>query len=70
MLFRSEAIAAHNSRRLPGSEPGLLAYWPIDEGVELAILDETENNNHGAISGNAVWVESDLPVEVVEEEQP
>jgi NTE family protein len=62
----SEAIAALMSRRLGGGEPGLLAYWPLDEGVELAILDETENNNHGAISGSAVWIESDLPVEVSE----
>jgi len=58
----SEAIASLMSRRLTGSETDLLAYWPMDEGVELTILDETENNNHGAISGNAVWVESDLPL--------
>jgi len=61
-----EAIAANKSRRLSGSEAGLVGYWPLDEGVDAVVLDETDNNNHGTISGNALWVESDLPVKVVE----
>ncbi len=61
-----EAIVANKSRRLSGSEAGLVGYWPLDEGVDAIVLDETDNNNHGTISGNALWVESDLPVAVVE----
>ncbi|MFW5907783.1 MAG: LamG-like jellyroll fold domain-containing protein, partial [Candidatus Natronoplasma sp.] len=39
-------------------ENGLVAYWPLDQGVGKTIFDESENGHHGDILG-AEW--SDYP---------
>jgi len=40
--------------KLTGNEPGLLAYWPMNEGTGSTVADLTSNNNPGTITG-ATW---------------
>lgn len=51
------------SHRLVGTEPGLLAYWPMDEGTGVQIHDLTASSNTGAFDGSGAitWV-ADAPV--------
>lgn len=48
-------------RRLFGNEPGLLAYWRLDEGSGTSAFDLTANACTGTLQG-ASWAEMDLPV--------
>ncbi|MEH1884574.1 MULTISPECIES: LamG-like jellyroll fold domain-containing protein [unclassified Nostoc] len=43
-------------RRLRGDEPGLVGYWPLNEGSGAIAHDKTSNANHGTIHGSANWV--------------
>lgn len=36
---------------LTGTEEGLVGYWPMNEGVGDTVYDQTDNGNHGSISG-------------------
>ncbi|MDJ1185568.1 LamG-like jellyroll fold domain-containing protein [Roseofilum casamattae] len=47
------------SSRLTGKEPGLVSYWPLDEGDGTKVADKTGRNNDGTIHG-ATWQSSDL----------
>ncbi|MHC5720831.1 MAG: hypothetical protein ACYTX0_54625, partial [Nostoc sp.] len=47
-------------RRLNGDEPGLVSYWPLNEGAGAIALDQTDNANHGTIHGNPTWEPSTL----------
>ena len=42
-------------RRLRGDEPGLVSYWPLNEGSGNIAYDKTSNANHGTIHGNLIW---------------
>ena len=49
-VVRSQGeIAAAMGTTLAGSEPGLVAYWPFDEGAGQSIQDATANANHGQL---------------------
>ena len=50
-------IADHMNSRLLGTEPGLMGYWPMDEGSGTTVNDHSVNNNHGTIEGNPTWVD-------------
>lgn len=43
-------------RRLRGDEPGLVSYWPLNEGTGAIAHDKTSNAHHGTIHGNPSWV--------------
>ncbi|WP_246844179.1 LamG domain-containing protein [Hydrocoleum sp. CS-953] len=40
---------------LRGNEPGLISYWPFDEGSGNLVRDKSGNGNDGTIYGGAVW---------------
>jgi len=42
-------IVLWNDRRLTGSEPFLIAYWPLNEGVGQDILDASPSSAHGVL---------------------
>ena len=39
-----------------GSESGLVGYWNFDEGMGITVYDQTSNDNHGTINGDAIWI--------------
>jgi len=41
--------------RLAGDEPGLIGYWPLDEGTGTTARDLSPNPHHGTFAGAAVW---------------
>jgi uncharacterized protein len=63
-------IQSHLSHRLVGNEPGLVAYWPLNEGAGATVKDQTKNANHGTIAGNAVWVQAEIPIKDKQQPQP
>ena len=61
-----EEIQADMSRRLTGNEPGLLGYWPLNEGEGAIAHDKTSSGNHGTIGGSVNWVVSALAIAPLE----
>ena len=51
-------------RSLQGNEPGLRAYWPLNEGTGNIVHDKTPGANHGRIHGSneTDWVVTKLPI--------
>ncbi|MBN2450843.1 MAG: hypothetical protein JXR77_10670, partial [Lentisphaeria bacterium] len=51
-VARTEAqLRADMARRLTGTEPGLVGYWPLDETVGTAALDHSPTGNPGVLGG-------------------
>ncbi|GLF95112.1 LamG domain-containing protein [Streptomyces yaizuensis] len=55
-------IAGEMAYRLIGNEPGLLAYYRLDEGSGTTAYDLTDTAAHGTLAGGPVWVTSLAPV--------
>ncbi len=55
-------IVAFKSVGLTGSESGLAAYWPFDEGSGTIISDNTSSGNNGTLNGNTGFVASTAPI--------
>jgi cyanobactin cluster PatC/TenC/TruC protein len=53
-------IQSNLSRRLVGNEPGLVGYWPLNEGSGPIARDQTPNAYNGIIHGNPSWEVSTL----------
>ncbi len=53
-VLTEEQIKAGMARRLEGNEPGLVAYWPLNEGKGDAIANKTGNTQPGNLHG-ATW---------------
>jgi len=65
-----EDIQSQSHQRLTGNEPGLVAYWPLNEGSGDRIHDLTAHNHHGQIEG-ATWITPDRPpVKIPQTTQP
>ena len=50
----AEEIARFRSRRLTGKEPGLVGYWPLDEGTGATLVNHAKNGTNGTLS-QTVW---------------
>lgn len=48
-----QEIASSYNRLLKGNEPGLVAYWNMDEPAGNVLNDSSGNENHGVITGGA-----------------
>ncbi len=46
--------------QLSGAEPGLIGYWPLEEGTGLQTSDQTSGANHGTLMDGAKWVTSGI----------
>ncbi|MEG4343149.1 LamG domain-containing protein [Microcoleus sp. A003_D6] len=55
-------IHSNLSHRLVGNEPGLVGYWPLNDGEGAIAKDRTTNANHGTINGNPSWEPSTLSI--------
>ncbi|GLF92945.1 LamG domain-containing protein [Streptomyces yaizuensis] len=55
-------ITDERVHRLIGNEPGLAAYYRLDEGVGTTAYDQTDTAAHATITGTATWVTSQAPV--------
>jgi hypothetical protein len=45
-----------------GAEPGLVGYWPFDDGAESTATDATGNGWDGTLLNGALWMPSDAPL--------
>ena len=56
---RTEAqISANYESVLSGNEPGLAAYYPMNEGAGTTLVDHSFNNNDGTFINNVSWTTS------------
>ncbi len=51
----AEQIKRYMHTRLYGTETGLVAYYPMDEGTGSTAYDMSQNSNNGTITG-ATWI--------------
>jgi hypothetical protein len=49
-----EELQKDMNRSLQGNEPGLVGYWPLNEGSGTTVSDKTSQGNQGIING-ASW---------------
>ena len=54
-------IQSAMNQPLAGTEPGLLAYWPLSENAGTNTLDVTGNGFNGKLFANPAWVSSGAP---------
>lgn len=54
-------IQRHRDQPLVGNEPGLVAYWRLNEGQGKTVKDQTGNGYHGKFHGNPRWIKSQRP---------
>ncbi|MFE0422493.1 LamG-like jellyroll fold domain-containing protein [Streptomyces sp. NPDC058953] len=56
-------ISDERGFRLIGNEPGLIAYYRLDEGSGTTVYDQTDTAVHGTVTGTtALWVTSEAPI--------
>lgn len=56
-----EEIQKNMRRRLNGEEPGLVAYWPLDDGTSQVAIEKSSRKNHGIFHG-ATWDKAEVPI--------
>ncbi|MDB9373599.1 patatin-like phospholipase family protein [Nodularia sphaerocarpa] len=54
-------IQRHYYQPLVGNEPGLVAYWMLNEGEGKTVRDQSENAHDGTLRGNPTWDLAQLP---------
>ena len=55
----AEEVGAYHTCNPVGDEADLLAYWALNEGAGVSILDRTANANHGSISSELTWEDTE-----------
>jgi RHS repeat-associated protein len=48
-------IQGDSSQMLTGSEPGLIGYWPLNDGSGTTAADRTAGQHNGALGGGTAW---------------
>jgi PKD repeat protein len=61
VLTAAEVNAAMNFKQT-GLEPGLIGFWPFDEGAGETATDATGLGHDGALLNGPVWAPSDAPL--------
>lgn len=70
-LVRSPAdLLSNHQQRLRGDEPGLVGYWPLNEGTGTTLHDKTNYLNAGVLLGQPRWQPSSLPFDFATSPQP
>ncbi|HAJ60969.1 MAG TPA: hypothetical protein DCP31_18315, partial [Cyanobacteria bacterium UBA8543] len=55
VALSDEEIAVNSKTLLSGNEPGLLAYYPMNEATGTEVRDQTGNGNNGKVEGANWW---------------
>ncbi|MGW1975678.1 LamG-like jellyroll fold domain-containing protein [Streptomyces sp. NPDC001889] len=55
-------LAEELSYRLIGNEPGLVAYYRLDEATGSTAYDQSDTGAHGTLTGSCSWVASEAPI--------
>ena len=55
IALSDEEIAINSKTLLSGNEPGLLAYYPMNEATGEIVRDNSANNSHATVSGSSWW---------------
>ena len=55
VALSEEEIAVNSKTLLSGNEPGLLAYYPMNEATGTEVRDRTGNGNNGTVEGANWW---------------
>ncbi|WGV25113.1 patatin-like phospholipase family protein [Halotia branconii] len=56
-----EQIQNQRSGLIVGDEPGLIAYWKLDEGEGKTVKSQTSNSYQGTVRGNPSWDLTQIP---------
>ena len=60
-IARTQTEIQNNSNiKLNGNESGLVAYYPFDEGIGNATVDQSIGTNHGSNTGTTQWIVSNI----------
>jgi hypothetical protein len=60
--FTEDEIGLDMNHPLSGSEPGLLGYWPLDDGSGPTATDATGHGYNGTLENGPVWQASTVPL--------
>ncbi|NEQ39397.1 MAG: LamG domain-containing protein [Okeania sp. SIO3I5] len=55
IALSDEEIAINSKTKLTGNEPGLVAYYPLNEGTGTTVRDLTGSGNNGTVYGATWW---------------
>jgi hypothetical protein len=69
VALTKEEIEVNSKTLLSGNEPGLLAYYPMDEAAGNKIRDKTGRGHNGTIQGPKWWGCS-APIGLITQERP
>ncbi|MEG4836976.1 LamG domain-containing protein [Microcoleus sp. B9-D4] len=61
VALSDEEIAVNSQTLLSGNEPGLLAYYPMNEATGVKVRDHSGNGHNGNVSG-AIWWGCSAPI--------
>lgn len=62
-IARTESEIQENmSVSLSGNIPGLIAYWPFNEGEGLTTYDATQSGNDGILVNGVSWTDNTAPI--------
>jgi hypothetical protein len=51
----TEKIDRERYYKMRGDEPGLIGYWPCDEGLDVRVYDGTSSSNNGIFVSSVAW---------------
>jgi uncharacterized protein len=57
-------IQSHRDQLIVGNEPGLVAYWKLNQGQGTSVKDHTENGHDGNLRGNPNWDVAEIPFRI------
>ena len=61
-----DQIQTHRSSPLVGNEPGLVAYWRLNEGEGTTVQDQSGNTHNGTLYGNPSWNLAQVPFAIAQ----
>ncbi|MBW4569795.1 MAG: LamG domain-containing protein [Tolypothrix carrinoi HA7290-LM1] len=60
LALKDEEVAVNSKTRLSGNEPGLVAYYPLNEATGTEVRDKTGSGNKGTVVGS--WWGCNVPI--------